>query len=127
MFGLEWIEGGRKRFEWNTNEKTGKKQFRFEYITTGINYEGNLKDVHRSLDNHARIGYDYENYCRFNTRDLVNCMEKGVSNIFLMECKAPLADGVTRFLIKSRAAIQFTPKRKHDILHTGNGLWSCGK
>jgi hypothetical protein len=38
-----------------------------------------------------------------------------------------LADGVTRFLIKSRAGIQFTPKRKLDILHIGNGLCGCGK
>jgi hypothetical protein len=54
-------------------------------------------------------------------------METGVSNFFFKECKAPLADGVTRFLIKSRADIQFTPKLKNDILHTDNGLCNCGK
>jgi hypothetical protein len=30
-------------------------------------------------------------------------------------------------MIKSRAGIQFTPKRKHDILNQGNGLCACGK
>jgi hypothetical protein len=38
-----------------------------------------------------------------------------------------MADGVARFFIKSRAGIQFTPKRKHNILYTGSGLYSCGK
>jgi hypothetical protein len=33
-----------------------------------------------------------------------------------------MADGVARFFIKSRADIQFTPKRKHDILHAGTDL-----
>jgi hypothetical protein len=35
-----------------------------------------------------------------------------------------LGDDVTRFLIKSRAGVQFIPKRKLDIFHIGNGL--CG-
>jgi hypothetical protein len=61
------------------------------------------------------------------TREVLSIVWNGVSNFFFKECKAPLADGVTRFLIKSRAGIQFTPKRKHDILHTGNGLYNCGK
>jgi hypothetical protein len=120
-------KGKRRRFEWNTNEKTYNKQFRFEDITTDVNYEDNLKNIHPSLVNHARIGYDYGNTCRFNTRGLVNCMETGVPNFFFKDCKAPFADGVRRFLIKSRAGIQFTPKRKHDILHTGNGLCNCVK
>jgi hypothetical protein len=38
-----------------------------------------------------------------------------------------LADGMARFYIKSRAGIQFTPKRKKDILKVGDGLCSCGK
>jgi hypothetical protein len=55
---LNWNEfkGKRRRFKWNTNEKTSKKQFRFEYIITGVNYEDNLNNIHLSLVNHARIG-----------------------------------------------------------------------
>jgi hypothetical protein len=89
---LDWDEykWKRRRFEWNTNEKIGKKQFRFDDITTSANYEGNLKNIHLSLVDHARIGYDYEYYCRFNTRGLINYMETGVSNFFFKECKAPL-------------------------------------
>jgi hypothetical protein len=90
-------------------------------------YDGNLKNIHRSLVNHARIGYDYENYSRFNTRGLINCMKTGISNFYFKNCQAPMADGIARFFIKSRAGIQFTLKRKLDILHTGNGLCSCGK
>jgi hypothetical protein len=32
-----------------------------------------------------------------------------------------------RILVKSRAGIQFTPKRKFDVIHQGNGLCQCGK
>jgi hypothetical protein len=71
--------------------------------------------------------YDYENYSRFNTRNLITCLETGISNFYFRDCKAPLADGVVRFFVKSRAGIQFTPKRKHDILHQGDGLCKCGK
>jgi hypothetical protein len=46
---------------------------------------------------------------------------------YFQEPKAPMADGVIRFFIKSKAGIQFTLKRKHDNLHTGCGLCSCGK
>jgi hypothetical protein len=54
-------------------------------------------------------------------------MEAGITNFYFKECKAPMADGIARFFIKSRAGIQFTPKRKHDIFNTGSGLCSCGK
>jgi hypothetical protein len=54
-------------------------------------------------------------------------METGISNFYFKECKVPMADEIARFFIKSRAGIQFTPKRKLDILHTENGLCSCGK
>jgi hypothetical protein len=54
-------------------------QFRFEDLSTKTVYDGNLKNIHRSLVNHARIGYDHENYSRFNTRGLINCMETGIS------------------------------------------------
>jgi hypothetical protein len=74
-------------------------------------YDGTLKNIHRSLVNHARIDYDYENYCRFNTRGLINCMETGISNFYFKEYKAPMGDGIARFFIKSRAGIQFTPKK----------------
>jgi hypothetical protein len=74
-------------------------------------YDDNLKNIHRSLVNHARIGYDHENYSRFNTRGLINCMETGISDFYFKECKAPMADGTARFLIKSRAGIQFAPKK----------------
>jgi hypothetical protein len=52
-------------------------------------------------------------------------MEAEVSNFYFRECKAPLADSLARFMIKSRAGIQFTPKRKHDILNQGNGICEC--
>jgi hypothetical protein len=111
--GTKWLDWKdfvkeRRKFEWTANEKTNKKQFKFEDKTTGILVKDNLKNIHRSLVNQARIGYDYENYSRFNTRGLINCMETGISNYYLKECKASLADGVTRFIIKSRAGIQFT-------------------
>jgi hypothetical protein len=86
-----------------------------------------LKNINISLVNHARIVYDYEMYDRFNTRGLINCMETGISNFYFKEYKASMVDGVARFYVKSRAGIQFTPKRKFDSLHTGNGLYSCGK
>jgi hypothetical protein len=79
------------------------------------------------LINQAWIGYNYENYSRFNTRDLINCLETGISNYYFKECKAPLAEGAARLIIKSRTGIQFTPKRKHNYLHTGTGLCRCGK
>jgi hypothetical protein len=75
-------------------------------------YDGNLKNIHRSFVNHTRIGDDYENYNRFNTIGLINCMESGIFNFSFKECKAPMADGIARFFIKSRVGIQFTPKRK---------------
>jgi hypothetical protein len=58
---------------------------------------------------------------------LINCMETEISNFFFKECIVPKADGLMRFLVKSRAGIQFTPKRKFDILHQGNGFCQCGK
>jgi hypothetical protein len=71
----------------------------------------------------------FKKYSRYNTKDLINCMENGVSNFFFKERKAPMADGHMKFLVKSRAGIQFTSKRKFDILHQGNGLcqyWKIG-
>jgi hypothetical protein len=129
---MKWLEWNkfvqkRRRFEFTTKEKTGKKQFRFEDLATHIEYGGNLKNIHRSLVNHTRIAWDYQNYKRFNTRGLINCMETGIINFFFKECKALLADGVNRFLIKSRAGIQFTLKRKLDSIHTGNGLYGWGE
>jgi hypothetical protein len=41
--------------------------------------------------------------------------------------KNPMADGLIRYLIKSRAGIHFTPKRKKDILNQDNRLCSCDK
>jgi hypothetical protein len=38
-----------------------------------------------------------------------------------------MTDGQARFVVKARAGIQFTPKRKLDILNSGSGLCSCGK
>jgi hypothetical protein len=126
---LDWNDFKQKRrsFNWTLNEKTGKPQFRFIDTTTKETIEGNLMNFHKTIINHARIKYDYHNYSRFNTRGLINCMEAGMSNFYFKECKAPLADGIARFFIKSRAGIQFTPKRKHDIFNTGSGLCSCGK
>jgi hypothetical protein len=39
-------------------------------------------------------------------------METEISNFLFKECKTSIADGLMRFLMKSRAGIQFTPKRK---------------
>jgi hypothetical protein len=58
---------------------------------------------------------------------LITCLDAGISNFYFRDCKAPLADGLARFMIKSRAGIQFTPKRKQHILGQGNGLCACGK
>jgi hypothetical protein len=126
---LDWNEFKRKRrsFNWTLNEKTGKLQFRFIDKTTKETIEGNLSNFHKTIISHAKIPYDYDNFRRFNTRGLINCMETGISNFYFKECKAPMADGIARFYIKSRAGIQFTPKRKHDIFHTGSGLCNCGK
>jgi hypothetical protein len=49
-------------------------------------------------------------------------METEISKFYFKECKAPLTDGLARFYIKARAGIQFTPKRKKDILGIGNEL-----
>jgi hypothetical protein len=122
----EFVEK-RRRYEWTHNEKKNKLQFRFQDITTKVIYDGNLKNIHRSLVNHAMIGYYYENYNRFNTRCLINCMETEIYNFYFKECKPPIEDGVARFFIKSIADIQFTSKRKHDILLAGTSLCSCGK
>jgi hypothetical protein len=75
--GIKWLDRDeffekRRRFEWTLNEKTSKTQFRFQDETTGSIYDGNLKNIHRSLVNHARIVYDYEMYGRFNARGLIN-------------------------------------------------------
>jgi hypothetical protein len=113
---IKWVDWDefkekRRRFEWTTDKKTGKRHFRFEDLITCVNYDSNVKNTHRSLVNHARISYDFDNYSKYNTRGLLNCMETGVSNFFFKKGRAPIADGVTRFLIKSRADIQFTPKK----------------
>jgi hypothetical protein len=54
-------------------------------------------------------------------------MKTGVSNFFFKECKSSMADGRMKFLVKSRAGIQFTMKKKFCILHQGNGLCQHGK
>jgi hypothetical protein len=79
------------------------------------------------LITHSKVKYDYENYSRYNTRGLINCLESGVSNFYFREYKAPMTDGLARFIVKARAGIQFTPKKKLDILHSGNGLCSWRK
>jgi hypothetical protein len=38
-----------------------------------------------------------------------------------------MTDGLARFVVKARAGIQFTQKRKLDILGSGDDLCSCGK
>jgi hypothetical protein len=45
---LDWDEfkEKRRRIEWTTNKKTGKRMFRFEDLTTHANYDGNLKNTH---------------------------------------------------------------------------------
>jgi hypothetical protein len=87
----------------------------------------NIKNIHRSLIEYSRITYGFQNYSRYNTIDLINCVETEVSNFFYKECIAPMTDGLMKFLVKSRVGIQFTPKRKFDILHQGNDYVSMGK
>jgi hypothetical protein len=87
---LDWTDFKQKRrsFSWSTNEKTGKPQFRFVDKTTNETIEDNLTNFHSTLINHAKIKYDYDNFSRFNTRGLINCMETGISNFYFKECKA---------------------------------------
>jgi hypothetical protein len=86
---LDWNEFGEKRreFEWTGNEKTDKTQYRYQDKTTSAVYDGNFKNIHRSLVNYARIGYDNENYSRFNTRGLINCIETGIFDFSFKESK----------------------------------------
>jgi SNF2 family DNA or RNA helicase len=115
-------------WDWKINEKdNGKKYFNFIDKTSEHKYKGRIENIHKSLIFHTRVAFDFENYSRFNTRNLITCLETGVSNFYFRDCKAPLSDELARFLIKSRAGIQFTPKRKQDILGFGNGLCACGK
>jgi hypothetical protein len=72
----------------------------------------------------SHVQCDFEN---FNPKNRINCLEMGISNFYFRECKAPKADGLARFYIKSRAEIQFTPKRKKDILNMGDGLCNFGR
>jgi hypothetical protein len=113
----------RTTWEWKTNEKDDNKSY-FNFIdrSSKHKYKGRIENIHKSLISHTRVAFDFENYSRFNTRNLITCLETGVSNFFFRDCKAPLSVGLARFLIKSRAGIQFTPKRKQDILDFGNGL-----
>jgi hypothetical protein len=52
---LDWEDfvKERRKFEWTANEKTKKKQFKFEDKIIGILVESNLKNIHRSLINQA--------------------------------------------------------------------------
>jgi hypothetical protein len=118
--GINW--------DWRTNEKDNNHQFfNFIDLTSEHKYKGRKENIHKSVVAHTKVQFDFENYSRFNTRNLITCLDTGVSNFYFRDCKAPLADGLARFMIKSRAGIQFTPKRKHDILNQGNGLCACGK
>jgi hypothetical protein len=104
-------------WDWKVNEKdNGRKYFNFIDRVSGHKYKGRIENIHKSLISHTRVPYDFENYSRFNTRNLITCLETGASNFYFRDCKAPLSDRLARFLIKSRAGIQFTPKRKQDIL-----------
>jgi hypothetical protein len=118
--GMNW--------EWKVNEKDeGKQYFNFIDTTSGHKYKGRKENIHKSVIAHSKVKFDYENYSRFNTRNLITCLDAGISNFYFRDCKAPLSDGLARFMIKSRAGIQFTPKRKADILHQGDGLCTCGR
>jgi hypothetical protein len=79
-------------------------------------YKGNLENINKSLITCAKMKFDYENYSRFNSRGLIYCLETGISNFYFRECKAPMTDGLARFYGKSRAGIQFTPKRKKEYV-----------
>jgi hypothetical protein len=117
------FQADRLNFEWTSNEKkNGKLQFHFIDARTKHEYSGKVENIYKCLIEYARNVYDFDNYSRYNTRGLINCLEAGVSNFFFKKGKPPMADGLIRFLIKSRACIQFTQMRKKDILNQGNGL-----
>jgi hypothetical protein len=58
MVRLDEFIKERRKFKWINNEKTEKEQFHFEDTVSHIKYEGKLKNIHRSLVNHARICYE---------------------------------------------------------------------
>jgi hypothetical protein len=115
------------KWDWSINEKKkgGEKQFKFVEARSGYKYKGKAENIHKNLIAHARLGYNFNNYYRFNTRSLIGYTEAGVSNFYFRECKAPLADGLARFMVKSRVGIQFTPKRKLDILNQDDDMCGC--
>jgi hypothetical protein len=114
-------------FSWSVNERTGNSEVIIIDKISGHVYKRKVDNIHKMLITHAKVRYDYENYSRYNTRGLINCLESGASNFYFRECKVPMTEGLARFLVKSRAGIQFTPKRKLDILRNGSGLCNCGK
>jgi hypothetical protein len=80
------FKADRLNFEWAPNEKKNwKLQFHFIDARTKHEYNGNVENSHKCLFEHARRVYDYDNYSRYNTRGLINCLEAGVSNFFFKE------------------------------------------
>jgi hypothetical protein len=122
-----FIEEKEKTWEFTKNEKSGLEKFKFKDLRRGQTIKGRIKNIHKCLIVHSKIPYDYENYSKFSTRALIGCLESNISNFYFRECKAPLADGMARFYLKARTGIYFTPKRKLDILNSGDGLCKCGK
>jgi hypothetical protein len=70
--GINW--------DWKCDEKDkGRKHFIFVDNMSKHKYKGRIENIHKSLITHVRVKYDFENYSRFNTRNLITCLETGVS------------------------------------------------
>jgi hypothetical protein len=75
------------KFNWSVNEKTGNSEVIIIDKTSEHVYKGKVDNVHKMLITHAKVKYENENYSRYNTRGLINCLESGVSNFFLESAK----------------------------------------
>jgi hypothetical protein len=66
----------RTGWDWKINEKdNGKKYFNFIDNVSKHKYIRRIENIHKSLISHARVKYDFDNYSRFNTRNLITCLE----------------------------------------------------
>jgi hypothetical protein len=51
-----------------------------------------------------------------------------MSNFMFSDGAAPMEDGLARFLIKARTNLIYTPVKKSQIFHQGDGHWKlCGQ
>jgi hypothetical protein len=74
---IYWLGGNtfkveRLKFESMKKDKKGKPQFRFRDQRTEAMIKDCLENVHKSLTNHARLVYHFQNYSSYNTGGLIN-------------------------------------------------------